>query len=129
MDVYENGVVIGHADEPGPPGPPGYAGAGPSFMVNEAALELLATLPEDVPIERLTELGVHYGIEGALRHDGTLTIQKATVYEWLTVGMRGPGPCPCGPEGPLGPLGATQKSAMPWYVTHILKQQRRKTFR
>lgn len=102
---------------------------GPSFTVNQAALELLATLPEDVPIERLTELGVHYGIEGALRHDGTLTIQKATVYEWLTVGMRGPGPCPRGPEGPSGPSALKPESKLPWYVTHVLKQQRRKTFR
>ena len=113
---------------------------GPSFIVNEAALELLATFGDDVPIERLTELGVHYGIEGALRFDGISTVQKATVYEWLTRGIPGPGPCPRGPEGPPGfaggipgpdyggnNAGPSKKDAhaMPWYVAHVMRQTRR----
>lgn len=106
---------------------------GPSFTVNESALALLVTMPDAVPIERLVDLGIHPSIETALRGNGCLTMEKSTVYEWITRGIPGPGPCPKGEPGPCpkgepGPSGAIANS-LPWYVTHLMKQSKRNRVR
>lgn len=97
---------------------------GPSFTVNESALALLVTMPDDVPIERLVDLGIHPSIETALRGNGCLTMEKSTVYEWITRGI--PGAIGC--RGEPGPSGAIANS-LPWYVTHLMKQSKRNRVR
>lgn len=99
----------------------------PSFTVDESALALLTTMPEEIPIERLVELGVQASIETAMRHNKVFTVKKSTVYEWITLGIPGPGPCPSGEPGPPGPM--EPKSSLPWYVSHLMKQSKRSRVR
>lgn len=96
---------------------------GPSFNVNESALELLASMGEEIPIECLVSLGFHASIETAMRYNNCLLVKKATVYEWLTRGI--PGTIGIvGEPGPTGCAGIPDRSQKPWYIQHMQRQRR-----
>lgn len=117
---------------------------GERYVPDAKALQRLEAYPETIHVDDLGDFGFHREIiEGLRVHQ--MVVSNAQVRAWIERGIpsrpeghRGPmGPCSAsckgigycscplgtGPEGPPGI--PADKPALPWYVEHLMRQQRR----
>jgi hypothetical protein len=108
---------------------------GPVYVPDAKALQKLEGYPETIHVDDLGEFGFHQSVINDLRVHQML-VSNAQVRAWIERGI--PGGCVGafadmpgeqhshrGPIGPCGPSITASKSALPWYVEHLMRQQRR----
>lgn len=121
MDIYENGVCIGHADEPGEVGPAGVAGV-PGADWNDGKGGDRGPCGPDCHAKCKCRKRYDVLLISGEEYGRMMAKKMIAAMQEQGTGIHGRD---FGPAGPLGMTAADAKHHLPWYVEHNMRAQRR----